>query len=287
MLALKIFVYGIFVCVFSGQDKFGDSGLQSGAAAEAQASQEVGSSCMIDEEELRIVSVHGGVGASLQGDSDILFSASELQALSSLSDHSIASENMLNFTSGANDRAPIRGMQDNGAELARSSQLERNYASQMGSTILNPALKPPIAGANSHGGLPGLMGQFPQQQSLLPHASNKSLDCSFCGERFHSREDLIVHRASHTGEPPIPCSCCGKSFVNKTTLNIHMRIHTGEKPYACAQCGKCFTQNGSLKIHLRTHSGEKPYRCNHCTASFNNPSNLRRHMITHSSNAVL
>ncbi|XP_029367657.1 zinc finger protein 205-like isoform X2 [Echeneis naucrates] len=124
------------------------------------------------------------------------------------------------------------------------------------------------------------------QDNSIGLSVNKSLDCSFCGERFLSREDLIVHRATHTGESPVLCTLCGKSFVNKTTLSIHMRIHTGEKPYACPQCGKRFTQNGSLKIHLRTHSGEKPYTCNQCAASFNNPSNLRRHMITHS-NGVL
>ncbi|XP_017283716.1 zinc finger protein 554 [Kryptolebias marmoratus] len=270
-----------------GQENFGDGGMQDGGAAEAQALDAVGSSCLTDSEELRIVSVHSGGEAALQGDADALFSASELQALSSLSDHGIAPDSLLNFTAGANDRAPMRAMQDGGAETARGSQLERNHSAQMGLTILNPTLKPPVVGTNSHGAHAGLISQFSQQQPLFPHAPSKSLDCSFCGERFHSREDLIVHRAGHTGEPPVPCSLCGKSFVNKTTLNIHMRIHTGEKPYACAQCGKRFTQNGSLKIHLRTHSGEKPYGCNHCTASFNNPSNLRRHMITHSTNAAL
>lgn len=157
----------------------------------------------------------------------------------------------------------------------------------MASTALNPAIQTPVVGADGHVGHPSHVGQFSQQQNVFPHTVNKSLDCSFCGEHFLSREDLIVHRASHTGESPIPCSFCGKSFVNKTTLSIHMRIHTGEKPYACMQCGKRFTQNGSLKIHLRTHSGEKPYTCNRCPASFNNPSNLRRHMITHNANGLL
>uniref|UniRef100_A0A3Q3JV63 C2H2-type domain-containing protein n=1 Tax=Monopterus albus TaxID=43700 RepID=A0A3Q3JV63_MONAL len=138
-----------------------------------------------------------------------------------------------------------------------------------------------MGGPNCQLGHPSHISQFPQQQNVFAHNVSKSLDCSFCGERFPSREDLIVHRASHTGESPVPCSLCGKSFVNKTTLSIHMRIHTGEKPYACPQCGKRFTQNGSLKIHLRTHSGEKPYTCNQCTASFNNPSNLRgAHALT-------
>lgn len=226
------------------------------------------------------MSVHGGGAGPLQEESDTLFTASELQAFSSLSpDHNVTHDSLLNFSTGANDRAPMRGMQDN-----RNSQLDRNHSTQMASAALNPAIKTLTVGADGHVGHPSHVSQFALQQNVFPH--NKSLDCSFCGERFLSREDLIVHRASHTGEPPVLCTFCGKSFVNKTTLSIHMRIHTGEKPYACTQCGKRFTQNGSLKIHLRTHSGEKPYTCNQCTASFNNPSNLRRHMITHT-NGVL
>uniref|UniRef100_A0A8P4KA80 C2H2-type domain-containing protein n=1 Tax=Dicentrarchus labrax TaxID=13489 RepID=A0A8P4KA80_DICLA len=241
-------------------DDYGNHNMQGGVDTGT-----LESSCLTgNHEELRIVSVHGRGEGPLQEASDTLFTASELQAFSSLSpEHNVTHDSLLNFTTGATDRAPMRVMQDNSVGLAST------------------ALKIPVAVADDHVGHPSHVGQFPQQQNVFPHTVNKSLDCSFCGERFLSREDLIVHRATHTGESPIPCSYCGKSFVNKTTLTIHMRIHTGEKPYACMQCGKRFTQNGSLKIHLRTHSGEKPYTCNQCTASFNNPSNLRRHMITH------
>lgn len=241
-----------------------------------------------NDEELRIVSVHGRGEGPLQDVNDALFTASELQAFSSLSpDHNVNHDSLLNFTTAASDRAPTRGMQDNSVSMARNSQLERNQSTQMASTALNPAMETPVIGVDGQMAQPSHVSQFPQQQNIFLHTVNKSLDCSFCGKCFLSREELIAHRASHTGETPIPCSFCGKSFVNKTTLTIHMRIHTGEKPYACVQCGKRFTQNGSLKIHLRTHSGEKPYTCNQCSASFNNPSNLRRHMITHNGNGVL
>ncbi|CAN9515003.1 unnamed protein product [Ophioblennius macclurei] len=262
-----------------GEDEFGNISLQT------QSLEPSHSTCLAHEEkELRIVSVHGRGDGPLKDQGDTLFSASELEALTSLSDHSVSHDTLLNFTTGVNDRAPMSVMQDNSVASGRNSHLERNHATQMSSSALNPALKSAAAGAESQVGHPSHVGQFGQQQNVFPHAVSKSLDCSFCGERFLNREDLIVHRASHTGESPVPCAMCGKSFVNKTTLSIHMRIHTGEKPYACSQCGKRFTQNGSLKIHMRTHSGEKPYICNQCPASFNNPSNLRRHMITHNSN---
>ncbi|KAM7389785.1 hypothetical protein PAMP_023741 [Pampus punctatissimus] len=268
-----------------GEDDFGNPSTQGGVAAGSQSLEPAGSSCLTgDNEELRIVSVHGRGEGPLQEESDTLFTVSELQAFSSLSpDHTVSHDSLLSFTSGANDRPPMRGMHDNSVGLVRNSQ---NHSSQT-TVTLNPVIKTSV-GADGKAGHPSRISQFSQKQSsTFPHTANKSLDCSFCGERFLSREDLIVHRASHTGESPVPCSLCGKSFANKTTLSIHMRIHTGEKPYACPQCGKRFTQNGSLKIHLRTHSGEKPYSCSQCTASFNNPSNLRRHMITHTTNEVL
>lgn len=235
-----------------------------------------------NDEELRIVSVHGRGEGPLQDVGGSLFS--ELQAFSSLSpDHNVSYESPLSLP----DSGQMRGSQNNSVGTARNSQPERNHLTHLASAGLNPALETPLVGADGQAGHPSHVGQLPKQQNVFPHAVGKSLDCSFCGKCFLSREELIVHRATHTGETPIPCSYCGKTFVSKTTLTIHMRIHTGEKPYACTQCGKRFTQNGSLKIHLRTHSGEKPYTCNQCSASFNNPSNLRRHMITHNGNGVL
>lgn len=270
------------------QDDFGNGSTQGSVATETPNLETPGSSSMTDDNEgLRIVSVHGRGEGPLEGD-DSLFTASELRALSSLSpDPTIGHDGLLGFSSGTNERPPVRGIQENDVGLARNGHLERSQSTQMASSSLTPVVKPPVGG-DGKGVHLSHVSQFTQQQNpVFSHVANKSLDCSFCGERFLSREDLILHRASHTGESPVPCALCGKSFVNKTTLSIHMRIHTGEKPYACLQCGKRFTQNGSLKIHLRTHSGEKPYTCSQCTASFNNPSNLRRHMITHTSNGVL
>uniref|UniRef100_A0A8C4GZF3 C2H2-type domain-containing protein n=1 Tax=Dicentrarchus labrax TaxID=13489 RepID=A0A8C4GZF3_DICLA len=134
--------------------------------------------------------------------------------------------------------------------------------------------------ADDHVGHPSHVGQFPQQQNVFPHTVNKSLDCSFCGERFLSREDLIVHRATHTGESPIPCSYCGKSFVNKTTLTIHMRIHTGEKPYfPCNLCNKKFHSRCRLGDHMRVHTGEKPFPCSMCPKKFRINQSLKLHIL--------
>ncbi|XP_061786460.1 uncharacterized protein [Nerophis lumbriciformis] len=235
--------------------------------AQTQNTEPVGSSRHTEiNEELRIVSVHGRGQGPLHDEMDIVFSAND-QEVFSTQDLAVTHDGFMGVPLGAGDRATMRGLQDE-----RSVQLERLSSSQV---------------ATGNGGHPSHAGHFPPLPAVQSQTVSKSLDCSFCGMLFASREDLIVHRAAHTGEPPVSCAMCGKSFANKTTLGIHMRIHTGEKPYACSLCGKRFTQSGSLKIHLRTHSGEKPYSCSQCTASFNNPSNLRRHMFTHNSNGSI
>ncbi|KAK0153759.1 Zinc finger protein 500 [Merluccius polli] len=267
-------------------DGFGDRSMQRAApTTESLHVDAPGSSHMSGRsEELRILSVHGqGEEGRLAADGpDTLFTASELEALSSLSpDPGITHNSLFSFNSGGpSERVPAaRGMQDGaGGRPGRDGQAERLHRLQAALSLNHAG-----AAGDDRGRPPG---QFPPPQHSLvvfPHAAAKSMDCSFCGERFTCREELILHRAGHTGERPSSCALCGKSFANKATLNIHMRIHTGEKPYVCVQCGKSFSQSCSLKIHLRTHSGEKPYVCPQCTASFNNPSNLRRHMVKHSS----
>uniref|UniRef100_A0A096LWL0 Uncharacterized protein n=1 Tax=Poecilia formosa TaxID=48698 RepID=A0A096LWL0_POEFO len=85
-----------------------------GSAPDIVGQNNFGEDCMQgadNNKQLRIVNVHSVGEAPLQEDGDILFSASELQALSVLSDHSIPPETILNFTSGANGRAPVGAVQ--------------------------------------------------------------------------------------------------------------------------------------------------------------------------------
>jgi len=265
--------------------EFGDPSMQRGTTSESLHVDAPGSSHMSSHnEELRILSVYGqGQGPMVVDGHDALFTASELEALSSLSsDHSITHDSLLSLDSGPSEMVPARGMQDGIGGPGRNDHAERLHRLQAASLSLKHAS---VAGDNRGRG----PGQFPLQQHNLgfPHGTAKNLDCSFCGERFLSREELIVHRAGHTGEPPVPCALCGKSLASKAKLNMHMRVHTGEKPYVCSQCGKRFTQSGSLKIHMRTHSGERPCVCLQCTASFSDPSNLRRHMVKHSGDGML
>ncbi|KAK3511829.1 hypothetical protein QTP70_024843 [Hemibagrus guttatus] len=106
---------------------------------------------------------------------------------------------------------------------------------------------------------------FPQKNLLRTHkclppgktlakTADMRFRCEVCGKYFHSKANLKVHYAVHTGERPHTCSFCGRGFSQKGNLTTHERIHKGERPYICTICGKSFTQKGNLTHHLAIHS---------------------------------
>ncbi|MCJ8746056.1 hypothetical protein PDJAM_G00137480 [Pangasius djambal] len=106
---------------------------------------------------------------------------------------------------------------------------------------------------------------FPQKNLLRTHkclppektpakTADMRFRCEMCGKYFHSKANLKVHYAVHTGERPHTCSFCGRGFSQKGNLTTHERIHKGERPYVCTICGKSFTQKGNLTHHLAIHS---------------------------------
>uniref|UniRef100_UPI00398E76AD zinc finger protein 420-like isoform X2 n=1 Tax=Pristiophorus japonicus TaxID=55135 RepID=UPI00398E76AD len=129
----------------------------------------------------------------------------------------------------------------------------------------------------------GRISVFGGKNKRTPNASSlvrdkeKRFNCDYCERRFFRKEQLTMHRRTHTGEKPFACEDCGRAFAEKSNLNEHRRTHTGIRPYSCNFCGKAFYRSSHLKVHLRRHTGEKPYKCDNCHHSFVDSSSLQRH----------
>ena len=53
----------------------------------------------------------------------------------------------------------------------------------------------------------------------------KGHSCELCPRTCGSRQDLVRHMRTHTGEKPYKCEICGKAFSRKGNMIVHKLIH--------------------------------------------------------------
>ncbi|CAL8284503.1 unnamed protein product [Gadus morhua 'NCC'] len=299
-------------------DAFEDRSTQRGATSESLGEDAPGSSHMSSHsEELKILSVYGkGEGPLATDGHDTLFTASEVEALNSLSaDHSVAKSlergerlvchEELSVQPETPDNISIKVEVDIGGGLPAVEDVNdiRDCSTQRDDTSESLGVDAPGSShMSSHSrelrnlsvygqgegplAVDGWWKVSPNNANMIVHMrtrpDEKPYGCDQCTKSFSQKGNLKIHMSTHSGEKPYRCDQCAKHYSQSYTLKMHMRTHTGEKPHRCDQCTKCFSVKGSLKIHLRTHSGEKPYKCDQCTMRFSRTSNLKNHMRTHS-----
>ncbi|CAL8389813.1 unnamed protein product [Boreogadus saida] len=298
-------------------DAFGDRSTQRGATSESLGVDAPGSSHRASHSgELKILSVYGkGEGPLAVGGHDTLFTASEVEALTSLSaDHSAAKSlergerlvchEELSVQPETPETISIKVEEDIGGGMPSVGDVNdiRDCSTQRGATSESLGVDAPGSShMASHSGELRILSVYgkgegplavdgwwkvsPNNANMIVHMrtrpDEKPYGCDQCKKRYRRSDHLKSHMRTHSGEKPYSCDQCTKRFSRGDDLKIHLRTHTGEKPYRCDKCTKSFSQKGKLKNHMRTHTGEKPYRCDQCTKSFSQSEHLKSHMRTH------
>ncbi|CAL8239646.1 unnamed protein product, partial [Gadus morhua 'NCC'] len=242
-------------------DAFGDRSTQRNATSESLGMDAPGSSHMSSHcKELKILSVYGKGEGPLAGDGhDTLFTASEVEALNSLSaDHSVAKSLERGERLVCREKPSVQQTPDTisikveedicGGMPAVEDNDIRDCSTQRGATSESLRVDAPGSShISSHSGELPILSVYGQGEGSLAvdghdtlfaaselealsslsadHSVAKSLNCSV---RLVRHEELTGHQGGRKGRPGV---LCGKVIPNNANMIVHMRTHSGEKPY--------------------------------------------------------
>lgn len=79
-----------------------------------------------------------------------------------------------------------------------------------------------------------------------------------CLKSYSTKFNLKRHLETyHQKKKKHQCTICYKWFASKQNLIEHVFTHTGDKPFACTICSKAFRQISQLTLHKRKHNYPK------------------------------
>jgi uncharacterized Zn-finger protein len=79
-----------------------------------------------------------------------------------------------------------------------------------------------------------------------------------CVKAYSTKFNLKRHiETYHQKKKRHQCTICNNWFASKQNLIEHVFTHTGDKPFICSICKKAFRQNSQLTLHKRRHEYAK------------------------------
>ncbi|CAL8134436.1 unnamed protein product [Orchesella dallaii] len=90
--------------------------------------------------------------------------------------------------------------------------------------------------------------------------------CSFCTERFVTKDEIIQHIDFNHPDQNLPtCGLCGHKELKQRDMNYHYKRHHAQAPrYVCEVCQATFTQKLGLKKHVKREHSDESAQCPYC-----------------------
>ena len=139
----------------------------------------------------------------------------------------------------------------------------------------------------------------------------RNVNCSKCGEKFHSGRELSQHKAvrhpemvnclhcgknfskyqiashineKHTKQHKSECTYCHQTFYNSSRLSDHVKRHHLREQYSryvCSVCSKAYITRHELERHTAAHQNERRHKCEFCSRAYFKAGDLTYHRRTH------
>jgi len=109
---------------------------------------------------------------------------------------------------------------------------------------------------------------------------NPDFTCEVCGKPNKTKQNLQIHKTSHSTEKVHPCSSCEKAFKAPHLLKWHIRnLHDKKEYVTCKVCSKTYDTR-SFKGHKKEHE-EREFSCDLCSYKCSVSKLLHAHKKTH------
>ncbi|XP_075210897.1 uncharacterized protein LOC142318216 [Lycorma delicatula] len=108
-----------------------------------------------------------------------------------------------------------------------------------------------------------------------------------CGKEYSSLLNYRKHVAVHAAEDGnLECTMCGLKFSTKEEIIFHLKVHAGsrtvkteqDRKYRCDWCNRSFFTGKDVRRHMVVHTKKRDFLCQYCPQRFGRKDHLVRHI---------